>query len=40
MTAAGRRDVGDVQGAEAGEQLAELGALAVDVTAGRVQVEH
>ena len=41
MAAAGRRGhVGDVPGAEALEQLAELGGLVVDVTAGRVQVKH
>ena len=41
MAAAGRRGhVGDVPGAEAAEQLAELGGLVVDVAAGRVQVEH
>ena len=34
VAAAGRRDIGDVPGAEALEQLAELGRLVVDVAAG------
>jgi len=34
MAAAARRNVGDVPGAEALEQLGELGRLATDVTAG------
>jgi hypothetical protein len=38
MPAAGRGDVGDVPGTEADEQLAELGALVLNVTAGCVQV--
>ena len=40
MAAAARRDIGDVPGADALEQLAELGGLAVDVTAGRVKVKR
>ena len=48
MAAAGRRDVGDVPAAEALEQLAELGRLALDVgrriatsrRAARVEVER
>ena len=40
VAAAGGRDVGDVPGAEALEQLAELGRLVVDVTAAWVKVER
>ena len=40
MAAAGRRDIGDVPGAEALELLAEPGALMVDVAARRVEVKR
>ena len=40
MTAAARRHVGDEPAAQPLEQLGELGALVVDIAAGRVQVER